>query len=418
MGMVDRVKNICLSPNTEWPVIAAESATAGGLITGYALPLIGVSAIAGFIGSTMIGVSVFGSTYRTGFGAGLVGAAFSVIVGVVGLFILSFLINALAPTFGGQQDSTQAMKVAVYSYTPAWVAGMLGIIPFLGMLAILGGLYGLYLLYLGLPTLMKSPADKSMGYTVVVVVAAIIIQLVLGGIVAMAGIGAVGAGVLGGAALGSGSSSSEDVQFDKDSPLGKLQELGKAMEKSGKEMETAQNSGDSAAAAAAATNMLGTLFGGGKKVDPLELDQLKAFIPDSFAGLAKEGSGRAEKNGMGGMMISKAEANYGEGSLKKANLEITDAGAASGLMGLASWAAAGSVKEDEDGSEKTTKVGGRLVHERRSKSGTDEYSVMIADRFMVTAKSSDMDVDALRAAVSKLDLAKLESMKDVGVQKP
>ena len=35
MALVDRVRNICLTPNTEWPVIAAEPASTGALMTGY-----------------------------------------------------------------------------------------------------------------------------------------------------------------------------------------------------------------------------------------------------------------------------------------------------------------------------------------------------------------------------------------------
>ena len=152
-------------------------------------------------------------------------------------------------------------------------------------------------------------------------------------------------------------------------------------------------------------------------MEPLDIEQIKAFVPETFAGLAKEGTGEAEKNGMGGMMISRAEQRYGKGSLKKATLEITDSGGVSGLMGLASWATIQSAKEDANGSERTTKVNGRMVHETRSKNGEDEYSIVLGDRFMVTAKSSDMDVDALKTAVSSLNLGKLESMKDVGVQK-
>ena len=54
MSIVERVKNICLTPATEWPVIAAETATAGGLVGGYAAPLIAVGAVAGFIGGSII----------------------------------------------------------------------------------------------------------------------------------------------------------------------------------------------------------------------------------------------------------------------------------------------------------------------------------------------------------------------------
>ncbi|MGZ8522076.1 MAG: hypothetical protein ACXWX7_18220 [Candidatus Binatia bacterium] len=44
----------------------------------------------------------------------------------------------------------------------------------LGFLQILG-LYRLYLLYLGLPRLMKTPEDKALVYTIVVIFAAFVI---------------------------------------------------------------------------------------------------------------------------------------------------------------------------------------------------------------------------------------------------
>ena len=39
---------------------------------------------------------------------------------------------------------------------------------------------GLYLLYLGLPVLMKAPAEKALGYTAVVIIAAIVLFLIVG----------------------------------------------------------------------------------------------------------------------------------------------------------------------------------------------------------------------------------------------
>jgi hypothetical protein len=69
--------------------------------------------------------------------------------------------------------------VTVYSYTPLWLSGIFTLIPGLRFLGLLG-LYGLYLLYLGLPVLMKSPQEKSLGYAAAVVVCAIVIGLILG----------------------------------------------------------------------------------------------------------------------------------------------------------------------------------------------------------------------------------------------
>ena len=216
MNIVERVKKICLAPNTEWPVIAGETTSAGTLISGYVLPLAGISAIAGFIGGSLVGHTLpFIGTYRVPFVAGLGMAVFGVVMTLVGVFVLSLIINALAPTFGAQKNSDQALKVAVYSFTPAWVGGVFMILPALGMLAALGGLYGLYLMYLGLPRLMKCPDDKAIGYTAVVLICAIVLGAVIGSVTGgvIGGAGLMGAGVFGDL-TGANSSTAADVVVD------------------------------------------------------------------------------------------------------------------------------------------------------------------------------------------------------------
>lgn len=413
MDIVQRAKNIILTPKTEWPVIAAEPATPGALIGGYAAPLAAIGAIAGFIGGSLIGTTLpFIGHYRVPLAGGLVTAIFSFGMALVSVFVLSVIINALAPTFGGEKNSLQALKLAVYSYTPAWIAGVLNIIPLLGILAIFAVFYSVYLLYLGIPRLMKAPEDKAIAYTAVVLVCAIILSIVITAISALV----IGSAALGRAALTDNRSSSS-TEFDKDSPLGKLEQLGKKLEESGKKADEAAKRGDPNAQAAAAIEGLGALFGGGKRVDPLAIDQLKPFVPDTFAGLPKTAS-NAEKTGIAGLMVSKAEATYSDGPDKEVTLEISDTGGVSGLTALAGWAEVQGEREDDNGSERTRRVDGRLTHEKTSKrGGTNEFAVVLGDRFVVSAKGRGVDLGGLKAAVAGLDMAKLESMKDVGVAK-
>jgi hypothetical protein len=210
---------------------------------------------------------------------------------------------------------------------------------------------------------------------------------------------------------------SSEVQFDKNSPMGKLQALGKKLEESGKKMDAAEKSGDTAGQVAAAFDGLGTLLGGGRHVDPVAIDQLRPFVPETFAGLPKTSS-NAEKNGFGGLAVSKAEATYSDKAGKSVTLEVSDSGGVSGLVGLAGWAGVQGEKEDDYMSERTQKVGGRLVHEKLSKKGgQNEFGIVLGDRFMVSATGQGVDLNTLKAAVAGLDLGKLESMKDVGVQK-
>jgi hypothetical protein len=175
-GLIARVTGILLRPAGEWDVIAAEPATVRALFLGYACILAAIPPLALvircllFLQWLLIPVIVV--------------AAISYLTSLVGVFILGSIINALATSFEGQKNSVQSMKLAVYSYTAVWMAGVFNVVPVLGVLAILAGLYGLYLLYLGLPKLMGSPPQKTTWYFVAAIVAALVVNVVIGAIVA------------------------------------------------------------------------------------------------------------------------------------------------------------------------------------------------------------------------------------------
>jgi len=198
MTLIPRIQNICLKPKQEWEVIAGETTSTAALLKNYALPLAAIGAVAGFIGGSFIGVTIpFVGTYRTPIGMGLAGAITSLVLAIVTVYVLSLIINALAPKFGGEKNAAQALKLAVYSSTPGWVAGAVRILPSLSLLAVLAGIYGLYVFYVGLPRLMKNPPDKSPVYTLAVVGCAIILGLVVAAVTgAIVGAGAMATGAL------------------------------------------------------------------------------------------------------------------------------------------------------------------------------------------------------------------------------
>ncbi len=118
--------------------------------------------------------------------------------------------------------------------------------------------------------------------------------------------------------------------------------------------------------------------------------------------------------GSAGIMATKAEVVYGDGS-REIQLELTDTGGLSGIMGLAGWMGAEGDKEDDTMSERTRTIDGRLTHEKVSKiGGPNEFGLVVGDRFAVHATSRGFDLDGLKAAVASLDLGGLESMKDSG----
>ncbi len=432
-GIIARIKGILLSPSTEWPLIAAEPTTAGSIYMGYVLPLALIGVIAGFIGSVLIGVAVpFIGAVRTGIVVGLFSAIIKLLFAFVGVWLLSWLIDVLAPTFSGQRDSLRALKVAAYSYTPAWVAGIFYIIPVLGIVAALAGLYGLYLLYLGLPVLMRCPQDKSVGYTVVVVLCAIVMAVVLTvlttctiGALSFLGLGAMGKftshnesvpdTAIAAGALSSmfGGKSDADRERVGDA-VGKLARMGEDAERAQKAARSSGAADPRAAAGSAvdmstALNAVGQIMSGGKEVQPVDFHRLKEMLPEKIGGMRRtEASGQSgEAMGIKG---SSATARYegGDGSLQ---IEISDLGSLSGLAGLAGKFDPNMEKETDTGYERTKRVDGQLVHERydrRARSG--EVSVILNNRFSVTVNGSGVDAGVLTGALKEVDLSKLATM--------
>ena len=180
MNLTERVKGILLKPKQEWQTISGETTTIQELYKDYVVILAAIGPVASIIGMSIVGISIpFAGSFRVPIFTSFLSAIVHYILTLAGVYVLALIIDALAPTFSGEKSINQAFKVAVYSSTPGWVVGIVGIIPPLSPLMILG-LYGLYLLYLGLPLLMKSPQEKSLGYTVTVIITAIVIFMLIG----------------------------------------------------------------------------------------------------------------------------------------------------------------------------------------------------------------------------------------------
>jgi hypothetical protein len=408
MALIDRAKNIILTPKTEWPVIAGETTPPAQLIVGYVLPLAAVAALASFIGLTLVGAGIGMLGVHVPIVLGLVAAIYRLVMAVVMVYVMGFIIDALAPSFGGQKSFAQALKVAVYAYTPVWVMGIVNIIPLLGILVLLAALYAIYLLYLGLTPLMQAPKEKTAGYTAVVVIVGIVVAVVIN----MVGGVFLTLGMHGGAGMfTTGAGPSPSVTYEPNSRMAKLQEFSKKMEEAGKRMEAAQKSGDAGQQTEAALSALGTALSGGTGVEPVQLDQLKPFVPDKFAGLPRTNLS-TDRSGVKGLMVAKAQATYSDGAGKSVNLEVTDTGGAAGLVGLASWMGVQGEHEDNYRKTVTRQEGDNLVHEEVEKQGGGaEYTIVVGRRFIVSARGHGLDLDTLKSGVASVDLGKLASLK-------
>ena len=454
-GLFERIKNILLAPKTEWPAIAAEPTSIANLYTGYVIPLAAFSALMSFLRLSVIGISMpFGGTIRTPIVGGLVAMVVSFGFGLLGLYLFALIVNALAPTFGGQRDLRQAVKVAAYTATPVWIASVVGLLPtgLASLVQLAAAIYAIYLLVLGLPHLMQSP--RAGGYTVAVLICGLLMGLVLGALSAVVGLGGYGgyggfgryggfnmtgmtqeqrqqqatqavANALGGA-LGSDDKSKQGLS----TAINGFAEFGRKMaqqQAAAGNSNAPQNAGsgaadasgnaqDGAAAAANALAALGGAMAGNRKVNPVDFHALKDLLPGALPGMQRvnaEGSSQAAM----GMKSSEATATYQGTTGARAEIKIADVSAVAGLMDAASGIAQSINSESDTGYERNTTIGGQPVHEKfdnRSKHG--ELSAIVAKRFAVNVTGDSIDMSTLEQYAGAIDFSRLEAMKDVGLQ--
>ena len=161
-------------------------------------------------------------------------------------------------------------------------------------------------------------------------------------------------------------------------------------------------------------------FKEGKKVNPVDFRELKALLPESIGDL-KRSNLEGEKVAAMGMNISHANADYNDAEKNiSIDIKITDLGSVSGLSGLAAygWYMVDIDKENESGYEKTMTYKGNKGYEKFNNKNKDgELSILVAKRFVVEVNGNNVSMDQMKAAVDMIDIGKLESWKDVGVEK-
>lgn len=407
MNIIERAKSIVLSPKPTWEVIDVEPADAASLYTGYLMILAAIPAVCGFIGLSIIGMGGFGVSFRVPLMTGLANMVVSYVLSLVGVFVISLIINALAPKFGGVSSSIQALKVAVYASTAALLGGVFSLFPLLSILGLLAGLYSIYLLYTGLPVLMKSNPEKAVGYTALVVVAAIVLGLIMGSITTLFAVPGVGS-----------FASDDEPAVTITSPRGKvvidsaaISAAQRKIETASRQIEAGKADKDTAAVAAGSRDAVAAvagMLGGGKAI---ESKMLKAALPEQLGGLARTGF-EAQDGAALGIGASQVSADYGTGE-RKVHLEISDLGGL-GAMAAAAFGMVQGEKEDANHAEKTWQENGRTLHESYQKNDSSaERRVALKNGIIVTLTAQRTDIATLRSMAAQIDLAALERLERV-----
>jgi hypothetical protein len=181
-SLIARASAILTKPAETWDVIDAETTQIPDIYKTYVAPLAAIPAVCGAIGLLGLGgISIFGVHLRPSFAGVISEMVVSYVLTLVGVYVLALVIDQLAPQFGAARGRTQAFKLAAYSGTAWWLAGVFRLLPGIGgLFMVLGGLYTLYLMYLGLPKLMRVEGDRTVPYLAVSLVVTLLLMLLIG----------------------------------------------------------------------------------------------------------------------------------------------------------------------------------------------------------------------------------------------
>lgn len=370
--LVARAKAIILTPKDEWLKIAGETQSSSEIFTRYVIPLAAIGPVAGLIGGQIFGYGAFGFSWRPGIFAALGTAVISFLLTLVGVVILTFIAEFLAPKFGGEGNRPQAFKLVAYGSTAAWLAGIFGLIPSLGFFGLLG-LYSIYLYYTGASPVMKVPQDKAAAYTAVTILCAILLAFIVTPITA----------AVTGLFFAGSTYSAGDASGKINLPGGGTLDVDKA-EEFGKRMEDAASG----------------------KIVPVSAAQMQAMLPGSIGAYQRT----ATESAAMGQMGSQASATYESGP-HRFTLKIVDMSAMGALAGMGAALGVEQSREDAESYERTQTVDGQMRTEAWNKgSNTGKFGVIVSNRFLIEADGSAANIDELKSAVATVDQEELEDL--------
>ena len=165
-----RLMALLHSPKAEWDRIAEDDISIGRMSLGWIVPLLAASALASFVGRTIVGMPEGFFYYRQPVMDGLIVIAVFAGLGLLSFLLFSGVIAIIAPVFGAQRDFRKALQIAAYAPAGSLFAGLLQFIPALSFALYLGALYSIYLLFLGVPRVLKPAEKRNLIFTIVLAI--------------------------------------------------------------------------------------------------------------------------------------------------------------------------------------------------------------------------------------------------------
>lgn len=173
-SIAERMMGILTNPQHEWDVIKKEKITVAEMMTRYAVFMAAITPVSLFIGYSLVGSHGNRHIYKYAAGNGIAIAVLTYVLLLVGVLVLSFIIDLLAPYFGAKRDIVASAKVAIFSSTASWVGGVFYMLPALELLCNLFDIYSIVLLYMGIKKIKHPPKDNTPGYFILTLAAAVV----------------------------------------------------------------------------------------------------------------------------------------------------------------------------------------------------------------------------------------------------
>ena len=186
-SFISRAMDIMRQPQAEWRVVAGEDTRQGALMTGYALPWLALASAVGFLLGRSVSIVGGGEDVGgTATGTRIALALFGILFGLVVLWLQIGATRYLSNANGGSADIHAAARLAVYSQTPVWLAGLFGAVPAIGVfLPLLGLVFGIVLYAYGATPVLGVPDDRVFAFTAFSVLVWALITVLAGVVMVM-----------------------------------------------------------------------------------------------------------------------------------------------------------------------------------------------------------------------------------------
>lgn len=190
-----------------------------------------------------------------------------------------------------------------------------------------------------------------------------------------------------------------------------LQAMAQSLAAAGAQMQVSQPQAGSAAPANAqqAMEALTKAISAPGAVKAADFSDLKALLPESLPGMKRTKS-EGESNSAFGMNQSEGRASYEDSAGGTIEIKVSDVSSLGPMVKMGY--SMKSESQDESGYEKTTTYGAYPAQEKyQTEAKAGELSVLVADRFVVEVNGSGVAMNAIKAAMAQVNLAKLAALK-------